>query len=91
MTRQQRQVVFSGDVQGVGFRYTACRIADRYEINGYVRNLPDGCVECLLEGDSGQIDAFVTDLGEAMGGHIRGQNQQTAPYGGKLTPFTVRY
>jgi acylphosphatase len=45
MDKQQRTVRFSGMVQGVGFRYTACRIAGRYDVTGYVKNLHDGSVE----------------------------------------------
>ncbi len=40
-----RQVLYSGHVQGVGFRYTVRRIASGYEVTGWVKNLPDGRVE----------------------------------------------
>jgi len=91
MAHQQRQVFYSGDVQGVGFRFTACRIAARYDVAGYVRNLPDGRVECLVEGDSAEIDAFLQDLAESMGGYIVRQDEQAAPAGGRWQGFTVRY
>ncbi len=91
MAREQRQVYFAGTVQGVGFRYTACRIATRYEVDGFVRNLPDGRVECVLEGESGEIDAFLEDLDRMMSGYVRNQSQQTAPFTGKLGSFTVKF
>jgi len=91
MADQQRQVFYSGDVQGVGFRFTACRIAARYDVAGYVRNLPDGRVECLIEGDGAEIDAFLRDLGESMEDYIVNQDQRTAPYSGKWRSFTIRY
>ena len=40
-----RQVLYSGHVQGIGFRYTVRRIASGYEVTGWVKNLPDGRVE----------------------------------------------
>ena len=91
MGDQQRQILFEGDVQGVGFRYTACRVAGRYDIAGHVRNLPDGRVECVVEGDSAEIDAFLDDLREAMRGHIRRQSEQVSPYSGRFGPFSVKY
>ena len=62
MAKQQRLVHFFGTVQGVGFRYTACRVAAGYEVGGYVRNLADGSVECLAEGDPAEIDGFLAEL-----------------------------
>ena len=44
---------FSGHVQGVGFRYTVQDLAADFDVRGYVRNLPDGRVELVVEGDDG--------------------------------------
>lgn len=46
-----RRFVISGRVQGVGFRYFVEDVAHREGVTGYVRNLPDGRVEALVEGD----------------------------------------
>lgn len=59
------QVFFSGRVQGVGFRYTVCRLALGYEVTGWVRNLPDGRVELMAEGERGEIEAFQTAIPNA--------------------------
>jgi acylphosphatase len=91
MTGEQRIVVFSGMVQGVGFRYTACRVAGGFDVTGTVRNLPDARVECVVEGDAAEIDAFLESLGQRMSEYIRGRTQQTAPYTGKYATFTVAY
>lgn len=91
MANQQRIVTFHGNVQGVGFRYTACRVAGRYDVAGYVRNMPDGTVQCILEGQAGQIDEFLAELSEEMGGYIRKQTQQTAPFSGQFKGFGVKY
>ena len=91
MANEHRTVFYSGSVQGVGFRYTACRIATRFGITGYVRNTSDGRVECLVEGDAAEIDAFLAALAEAMGGYIRKQTQTTAPYSGTYKSFGIRF
>jgi len=91
MARQQRIIRFHGRVQGVGFRYTACRAAAGFDVTGYVRNLPDGSVECVAEGEAGEIDAFLAALAGRMAGHIRKQTQQAAPYSGRFTEFGVRF
>ena len=49
--RVARRFVISGRVQGVGFRYFTQDTARREGVTGWVRNLPDGCVEALAEGD----------------------------------------
>ena len=46
---------FSGHVQGVGFRYTVADVAEDFDVRGYVRNLPDGRVELVAEGDEAEI------------------------------------
>ena len=53
-----RKFVISGRVQGVGFRFFAEEQARAENIAGYVRNLPDGRVEALAEGDAESVDRF---------------------------------
>ena len=91
MAEQQRMVRFHGRVQGVGFRYTAYRLAGGFDLTGYVRNLPDGSVESVVEGEADEIDAFLTALSDHMGGYIHRRTQQTAPAGGAFRSFDVRF
>jgi len=91
MANEQRILRFKGNVQGVGFRYTACRTADRYDVGGYVRNEPDGSVECVVEGQADEIREFVNDLTDRMSRYIRETQQQTAPYAGRYAGFNVKY
>jgi acylphosphatase len=58
MSRRRMQILYSGHVQGVGFRYTARATASGYEVTGTVRNLPDGRVELVAEGDAAELEAF---------------------------------
>jgi acylphosphatase len=57
-----RHYLISGEVQGVGFRFFAQRIAARHQVSGYVRNLEDGSVEVLAEGSPEGIEGFKHDL-----------------------------
>lgn len=50
------RVIVHGRVQGVGFRYYTRREAIRLGLTGWVRNLSDGSVEAVINGDPGQID-----------------------------------
>lgn len=52
------QLIYSGKVQGVGFRFTVKRIADKYMLVGWVRNLVNGKVEVFVQGEEPAIDSF---------------------------------
>jgi len=56
--RAQMQILYSGTVQGVGFRYSVKSVANGFEVTGTVRNLSDGRVELLAEGVKDELDAF---------------------------------
>ncbi len=71
------QVTFHGTVQGVGFRYTACRIASRHpHITGAVRNEPNGSVALTAEGTRQQLEAFLSEIISSMSGYITTHNVQ---------------
>ena len=91
MAHERRMVVFTGTVQGVGFRYTAEQLAERFDVTGYVRNRPDGAVEVVVEGEPAEIDAFLEALWGRMADYVRKITQQTAEARGDMPGFTVRY
>lgn len=91
MAHQQRIVYFSGTVQGVGFRFTTVRVAQGYEVSGTVRNLPDGRVEVIAEGETDEIDRFLEDLSGRMGQYIRRRDEQTAEPSGRYDGFSVAF
>ena len=72
MNRIRMMVLYSGRVQGVGFRYTARSVAAGFEVCGTVRNLPDGRVELLAEGERAELHAFREAIrNEGLAAHIR--------------------
>lgn len=65
-------VLYSGRVQGIGFRYTVKTVAAGFDITGTVRNLPDGRVELVAEGSRAELEAFRTAIsGAGLAGFIR--------------------
>ncbi len=55
----RRRVSISGRVQGVWFRGTCANQADAAGVAGWVRNLPDGRVEAVFEGDEAAVERLV--------------------------------
>jgi acylphosphatase len=53
------QIIIRGVVQGVGFRMYTMREAERLGLSGYVRNLPDGSVEIVAEGDANAVGRLI--------------------------------
>jgi acylphosphatase len=92
MPRERRRVFYSGRVQGVGFRATCRWLARGFELNGYVRNIDDGRVEVLAEGETAEIDRYLAAVHSEMSGFIRDIETQSEPAGSPpLHGFTVRF
>ncbi len=91
MSAQSRRVLYSGSVQGVGFRWTARRCAMGHRVSGYVRNLPDGRVEIQAEGEPAELDAFLGEVRAAMRGYIRNESTQQGPATGGFAGFEIRH
>jgi acylphosphatase len=82
-------VHYAGDVQGVGFRATAARIARRHPaVRGWVRNLPDGRVELLADGPEAAVAEFLADVRDRMAGHI--EHEDVSDRGPDETPEGFR-
>jgi len=64
------RIIFRGAVQGVGFRFTAVRIARGFGVAGFVRNLGDGTVELVAEGERHVLREFIHQLREDMSRNI---------------------
>ena len=88
------KIVYSGRVQGVGFRFRTRLLAERFAVSGYVKNLPDGRVELVAQGDMEEIDRFRRDIRVEMRGLVHHEEDQVVN-GGLDEPvfesFTIAY
>ena len=85
------QVIYHGSVQGVGFRYTARALANRYSVRGCVRNLTNGTVELVAEADDAELQSYLKDLEDRMSGFIRSRDVSFQEPIGEFDDFTVRF
>lgn len=84
------RVVISGRVQGVGFRWSVQREARRLGIGGWVRNLPDGRVEALFEGEDRAVESAVEFAGRGPdNATVQSARATTVPGEGSLE-FRIR-
>jgi acylphosphatase len=90
-TCRRRTCYFSGRVQGVGFRYTVHNLAMPHNIKGYVRNLPDGRVELVMEGSEREIDELVESVRRKMTHFIRQMDVQEGPVTNAFSGFSIRH
>ncbi|MDD5218485.1 MAG: acylphosphatase [Candidatus Omnitrophica bacterium] len=92
--RMQKKLVaiFSGTVQGVGFRFTTERIAKRFDVTGYVRNLPNGEVELVAEGDVEVLQDFLKAVRESgLAPYIRDMETNWSNAEGKFQRFGISF
>ena len=89
---KRMQVLFSGRVQGVGFRWTACRIAGSFEVGGFVRNLPNGDVELVAEGAEQELLEFLNAVrGSELGRYVVGEKMRWATARHEFDGFGISY
>jgi len=87
----RRRSHFSGRVQGVGFRYTVQALAKSFpSLRGYVRNLPDGRVELIAEGDEAEIAGLLERIHQKMEGLIKNRADFDSPPTGEYKDFSIR-
>ncbi len=92
MSIERRQVVYEGRVQGVGFRMTSARLASAFPVAGHVRNLDDGRVEILVEGEGPSVVAFLSAIRREFGDAIRNLNETPEAAGDEpLVGFSIRH
>jgi acylphosphatase len=90
MGRQRMTIFYSGRVQGVGFRYTVKSITPGFEVTGVVRNLDDGRVELMAEGEREELDAFRQAIRESgLGGLIQREEEFFSPASGGFRGFEI--
>ncbi len=90
MDRFRLSVVYLGHVQGVGFRYAVKSVVTGFEVAGTIRNLPDGSVELLAEGEKAELEEFKTAILESgLGPMIRETRESWSPAKGGFRGFEI--
>ncbi len=84
-----QHIIFTGNVQGVGFRFTAFRYAREHNITGFVRNLPDGTVEMFAQGYPQDIEDCISDLRSYFGSYVRKVETQEQPFNPSHHDFKI--
>jgi acylphosphatase len=86
----RKRVVVHGYVQGVFFRDSLRRLADRHGVAGWARNRPDGTVEAVFEGRAEDVERLVAFAGEGPRGAVveRVEVEDEEPVG--LSGFAIR-
>lgn len=86
------QILVSGVVQGVGFRFFVKRLAIQHNLCGWVRNLATGDVEIEVEGDKGLILDFMKQLGIGPRfGHVAKITVNWKEYKGEYKDFKIKF
>ncbi|MBF0539446.1 MAG: acylphosphatase [Nitrospirae bacterium] len=90
--KRKAHLRIEGRVQGVGFRYFVRDIAMRHRINGWVRNLYDGTVEAVFEGDGKDVSIAVAHCYQGPpGSHVTDVDVTWMEYSGDFTGFGIRF
>jgi len=85
------RVFVSGRVQGVAFRWHAKEEADRLGVAGWIRNLPDGRVEAVIEGERAAVGAMLEWLKRGPPrSEVFGWEMKRESIAGELAGFEIR-
>jgi len=82
---------YSGSVHGVGFRFTAERVAMGLGLKGWVKNLKDGRVEVELEGHEAAVQEFLRKVDSVFKGYIRDIETEWGEASGGFEGFDIRF
>jgi len=89
---QRLHAIIEGRVQGVSFRYYSVLTANQLNLTGWVRNLPDGTVETVAEGEKTQLDSFLDFLHQGPpAARIREVRVDWTEASGEFNDFDVRH
>lgn len=89
MANTRFEVLFSGNVQGVGFRHTALIASRAFQVEGTVQNLPDGSVQIIVEGTPETIKRFILEVSDSTHGKVHNTDIIRKPPTGEFSAFEI--
>ncbi|MGD0625005.1 MAG: acylphosphatase [Thermodesulfobacteriota bacterium] len=92
MAKSRVKLIMKGIVQGVNFRYYTQQEARKYSVNGWVRNLADGSVAVVFEGEEEDVEAMIQWCRHGPpGAHVTELIAQPEEYRGEFQSFSVKF
>ena len=89
-TQKRAHIIYSGSVQGVGFRFTAESMGNSLGLTGWVKNCPNGTVEVVCEGKEGDIQEFMDKIKDAFGHYIHSAKVERKKATGEFDAFGIK-
>lgn len=89
MPAERVRVLYSGTVQGVGFRWRVTQAAAPLRVTGFVRNLPDGRVELVAEAERAEAERLLDDVRQRMGDLVEHEEIAWSAATGEFRAFGV--
>jgi len=90
--KENLEIIISGRVQGVGYRYFVQLKAAEHHISGYVRNLPSGDVMVVAEGEKADLETFCDHLKAGpTRSVVRKVTLSRSPFTDSYEGFIVKY
>jgi acylphosphatase len=88
----RKHIFISGRVQGVGFRAFTRQNAQQLGVNGWVKNLYDGRVETVIEGDKSTVKQLESKLKKgSLFANVDDIEVKNESYQGDFSSFTIKY
>lgn len=89
--KKRLHVLYSGRVQGIGFRYTALDIARQQKVGGWVKNLDDGNVEIIAEASEDILNNFIQEINLHFSRYINDAKIEWLPASGEFSDFEINF
>ena len=87
----RKKIIYKGNVQGVAFRWNTNDVLMGFAVTGYVKNLPDGTVELLLEGEKNELENARQAVEERMRGYWTKRKLECLPGESHWANFKIHY
>jgi len=89
--QKRLHIYYAGSVQGVGFRFTVERTANSLGLSGWVKNLGDGRVETVVEGEETALESFRQKILDIFDGYIHQTDMVPGAATGEFGSFDIRF